>query len=107
MKYHNQKTTVYGIAFDSKKEAERYLWLRSEEKKGNISNLQTQVVFELIPGMVGEHRREREVKYIADFTYTDRDGKYHVEDAKGLRTKDYIIKRKLMLFRKGISVEEV
>ena len=43
---------------------------------------------------------------MADFVYV-RDGQTVVEDAKGVRTKDYIIKRKLMLWLHGIRVQEV
>ena len=49
---------------------------------------------------------ERECAYIADFVYTE-NGKIVVEDTKGLRTKDYIIKRKLMLYVHNIRVREV
>lgn len=49
---------------------------------------------------------ERGVYYIADFVYY-RDGEYIVEDTKGVRTKDYIIKRKLMLYVHGIKIKEV
>ena len=45
--------------------------------------------------------------YIADFVYMDKDGQQVVEDTKGVRTKEYIIKRKLMLHRYGIRIQEV
>jgi hypothetical protein len=48
---------------------------------------------------------EREVAYIADFVYTE-DGKRIVEDSKGFKTKDFIIKRKLMLYMHGIRIKE-
>ena len=50
---------------------------------------------------------EREVKYIADFTYITKDGKFVVEDTKGIRTDVYRIKRKLMLQVHGIQIREV
>lgn len=50
---------------------------------------------------------ERAVYYKADFDYLDKDGKHVVEDTKGFRTKDYIIKRKLMLYRHGIRISEI
>ena len=43
----------------------------------------------------------------ADFVYTDADGRTVVEDVKGFRTKEYLIRRKLMLFRYGIRIQEV
>jgi hypothetical protein len=51
---------------------------------------------------------EREVGYVADFVYYDNQTKeVVVEDAKGYHTKDYIIKRKLMLYVHGIKIREV
>lgn len=62
-----------------------------------------QTAFVVIP-KVG---KEREVKYIADFTYRDSEGNFIVEDAKGFRTDVYKIKKKLMLWRYGIEIREV
>ena len=91
------------MTFDSKREAERYLFLRSEQLAGRISDLKCQVSFTLLP----PKGKERAVKYIADFTYI-RDGKLVVEDVKSKATKtpEYIIKRKLMLWH-GYEVQEV
>lgn len=76
--------------------------------------------FELIPAQRGPDRRgsrggvikgrviERKVDYIADFVYTDiYNAMVVVEDTKGLKTPDYIIKRKLMLYIHGIRVKEI
>lgn len=103
MKYKNTKTVVDGITFDSKREANRYSELKLLHRSCEISNLQLQVQFELIPKQDGE----RAVKYYADFVYLDKNGKQVVEDTKGTRTKDYIIKRKMMLFFHGIKIVEV
>ena len=106
-KYGSRKTTVDGVTFDSKKEAKRYQELRILEKAGEISDLRRQVKFELIPSQrIDGKVAERAVEYRADFVYTQ-DGKQVVEDTKGLRTKDYIIKRKLMLYRYGIRIREI
>lgn len=93
-KYHARKVVRDGITFDSAKEAKRYSELRILERCGQISNLRLQVPFELIP----KNKEERAVKYIADFVY-DENGKTIVEDVKGMKTRDYIIKRKLMKWR--------
>lgn len=72
--------------------------------------LQRQVPFVIIPKQEDELGKvvEREVKYIADFTYrTRKDYKLVVEDTKGMKTKEYILKRKLMLYRNGIRIQEV
>jgi hypothetical protein len=50
---------------------------------------------------------QRPTEYRADFVYIDEDGWLVVEDAKGVRTPDYIIKRKLMLWLYGIKIREV
>lgn len=105
-KYGNKKIG----SFDSKKEWRRYSDLLLFEKAGIISGLQTQVTFELLPTQLDENGKviERKISYIADFVYVDcKTGKTIVEDAKGFRTKDYIIKRKLMLHLKGIRIKEV
>ena len=96
MKYHNQKTTIDGIVFDSKKEAKRYTVLRSLQEGGYIRGLELQVPFELVPKGNGE----RAVKYIADFTYYDIEKQVSiVEDVKGYKTDVYKLKRKLFKWR--------
>jgi Fe2+ or Zn2+ uptake regulation protein len=119
-KYGSHKTVVDGIEFDSKKEAMRYAELRTLEKAGAIHDLKMQVKFVLIPaqreadtiGARGAIRKgkiiERECAYVADFVYTDVEtGETVVEDTKGFKTKDYIIKRKLMLWVHKIKIMEV
>jgi hypothetical protein len=106
-KYHSQKMVVDGINFDSKKEAQRWCELRLLERAGVIQNLQRQVKYTLIPSQKVDGRSaERECAYIADFVYTEK-GETVVEDTKGFRTPDYVIKRKLMLWVHGISIREV
>ena len=110
--------TVQGVSFDSQKEYRRFRELCLLEKAGQITDLQRQVKFVLIPaqyepdiiGKRGGVRRgkliERECSYIADFTYTE-DGKPVVEDTKGVKTPYYTIKRKLMLWVHKIRITEV
>ena len=101
-KYGNQK---WG-GFDSKKERLRYQELLLLEKAGKIQGLTRQVRFELIPSQYdGKKCVERACNYIADFTYW-KDGEFIVEDCKGFRTKDYIIKRKLMYYFRNIRIKE-
>lgn len=108
-KYNSKKTVVDGQTFDSKKEANRYQELLLLEKAGVIKNLSRQVKFVLIPSQRDESGKviERECSYKADFVYYEEDGETVVEDVKGFRTKDYIIKRKLMLYQYGIRIREV
>ena len=96
-----------GIAFDSYKEAKRYQELKALEKYGVIQDLQLQAKFLLIPSQrINGKVVERECSYKADFVYKE-NGKTIVEDTKGFRTPDYIIKRKLMLFVHGIRIREI
>lgn len=112
-KFGNRITNGY----DSGKEARRAWELEMEERAGNIAGLQKQVKFVVIqaqrePDRIGPRggRKpgkllEKEASYIADFVYY-RDGNLIVEDCKGFRTKDYILKRKLMLKEFGIRIYE-
>lgn len=101
-KYKNRKTVINGIEFDSVKEARRYMELKLLERAGEISNLQRQVKYELIP----KCGKERSVTYIADFVYREK-GNTVVEDVKGARTKEYILKRKLMNWVHDIQIKEI
>ena len=117
-KYGSKKTVVDGIEFDSRREANRWFELRMFERAGVISNLERQVKFVLIPqqrepdsvgpkgGKIRGKLLENEVAYVADFVYLE-NGVKVVEDAKGFRTPDYVIKRKLMLFIHHVRIKEV
>ena len=112
MKYGNTKVEYDGIRFDSKKEARRYMELTMLERNGDICNLRRQVKYELLPNQYTVNEKgkkklvERAVAYVADFVYEE-DGRTVVEDTKGYRTKEYIIKRKLMMWRYGIRISEL
>ena len=108
MKYGNKKTEVDGYLFDSRKEAHHYLELKYMLRAGMIQNLRLQVPFVLIPPQKDEKGKviERAVVYKADFVY-EQNGETVVVDTKGFKTKEYIIKRKLMLERYGYRIKEV
>lgn len=108
-KYGNRKiTTPDGLTFDSAREYRRWQELKLLERAGQIQNLQRQVAYTLIPKQTDADGKtiERPCVYKADFVYTE-NGQEVVEDAKGARTKEYIIKRKLMLWQHGIVIREV
>lgn len=118
-KFNNKKMETPDGVFDSKGEWERWLFLKDAERRGLIFNLRRQVKYTLIPTQYRtetvqlktktkevERVAEREITYTADFVY-EKDGETVVEDFKGLRTKDYLIKRKLMLYLFGIPIKEV
>ena len=108
-KFHNRKTTVDGITFDSAKEAARYAELKLLERAGKITELQRQPGYTLVPKQVRNGKMiELALIYKADFAYHDEETNEDVvEDVKGLKTREYIIKRKLMLWEYGIRVREV
>lgn len=118
-KYGNKIIETPEGRFDGKQEWLRYKFLKDAERTGGISNLARQVEFILIPRQAHtevEHLKtkdrikevfdEHPVRYVADFVY-EKDGETVVEDFKGLPTPEYIIKRKLMLYMKGIRIREV
>ena len=124
-KYGNKKAVRNGSVFDSRREARRYSELSLLERAGAITDLQKQVEFELIPAQfetvpTGEFYKrgakkgtpkmkqvciEQSVKYIADFVYQE-NGKLVVEDVKGFKTKEYKIKKKMLLYFHGIKIKE-
>ena len=109
-KYKASRVIVDDIVFDSGREAKRYNELKLLEKEGYIKDLRRQVKYILIPAQKDENGKclERECSYYADFVYVDNDtGNEVVEDTKGMRTKDYIIKRKLMLYIHKIKIWEI
>ena len=121
-KYNAHKTVIDGIEFPSKHEANRYCELKLLERAGVISDLRLQVDFELIPNQYRMEKRygkngkelkdkevllERKVVYRADFVYTDKDGKTVVEDTKGFRTTEYVLKRKMFLYKYGFPITEI
>lgn len=121
-KYGNTKTVFNGAEYDSKRERDRHIFLLDAERRGVISDLKRQVTFHLLPAQYETVEKrlktktkevsicaERAVDYIADFTYM-KDGKLVVEDCKISKTlmpKEYVLKRKMMLYFHGIRIKEV
>ena len=109
-KYGAKKCQLDNITFDSIAEARRWQELRYLTRAGIIKDVRRQVPFVLIPAQKDETGKviERAVVYRADFVYTE-DGKTVVEDVKSeaTKTREYIIKRKLMLYMCGIRIKEV
>jgi hypothetical protein len=103
-KYRNRPTGGYASA----KEARRAEQLKLLLAAGAILNLREQVPFVLIPAQHDENRKmiERQCIYVADFVYEDVSGTITVEDCKGFRTPDYVLKRKMLLWFHGIRIKE-
>lgn len=99
-KYHSQKVTVDGILFDSKKEAHYYRELLLLKRAGEVIKIDLQPEFEL---QSGYRNRDglwvRPIKYRADFRVTYKSGLVVVVDTKGFRTKDYLLKKKMLLYK--------
>jgi hypothetical protein len=102
-KYGNRRTTVDGIMFASQREATRYAELILLARAGQIRELELQPRF---PFHVGN---QRVFTYIADFSYFDRqrDGARIVEDVKGVRTREYLLKKRCIEAQYGVKIEEV
>ena len=100
-KYHAQRVQLDGHWFASKREAKRYAELRLLEKLGDLTNLRLQVHFPVLINGI------KVFTYIADFTYSDRDEIDCVEDAKGMRTEIYRLKKKCVEAMYGIKIMEV
>ena len=98
-KYGNERSDKYA----SKYEAEVAGKLAAMERCGLITNLREQEPITLVPS----NGKLRAIKYIADFTYLDTDGKRHVIDAKGFKTQVYRLKKKMASLLLGIEIEEV
>ena len=101
-KYHNRKTVVQGITFDSLAEANRYCELCILERIGEIIALECQPTFLLLPAFKDcTGKKERAITYKADFRY-QQDGRWIVEDVKSKATaksRDWSLRRKLFKHR--------
>lgn len=108
-KYGAKKVQIDGITFSSKAEAKRYSELKLLERAGHITNLELQPKFDLVPSVkyAGAARAKPALRYVADFRYVDHLGKTIVEDVKGFETREYQIKKHLLLALHGIEVVEV
>lgn len=124
-KFNAKKVKIDEHIFDSKKEANRYLELKSLEARGKISNLELQKKYVLIPKQVLEYEEEdkkgriktkqmtlfRETSYVCDFYYINEDGEEVVEDVKGLKIgaawQVYTLKKKMLYEKYGILIKEI
>lgn len=80
-KYGARKTVIGDLTFDSKKEANRYLVLKSEEDNGTIIGLLLQHEIVLQEGFEYRGKTVQSITYTADFVY-ERDGTIYIEDVK-------------------------
>ena len=115
-KYRNRKTGIDGHTFDSMHEAKRYMELKAMQQDGLIADLELQVPYTLAEAKPWSkpfikngrlNSKMRACTYIADFRYQLPNGEIVVEDAKGMETPEYRIKKKWMFEKYGIQVMEV
>ena len=108
-KHKNKKVNLFGLSFDSKKEASRYLILKQYQENGLIKNLELQKTFSLIPAVILNGRRKPAIRYVCDFYY-EMDGKPVIEDVKSPVTRKlstYRIKAHLMKHIFNIDIKEI
>ena len=106
-KYNNRKADFRGESFDSEKERDYYILLLDREKRGEITDIQRQVVITIQESFkTPSGEKYRAITYKADFVYKDITGQVHIVDVKGYKTEVYKLKKKLLAFR-GIYIEEV
>lgn len=107
-KYHNTKTEIDGHVFDSQKEADYYWQLKMLKQAGEVTAIELQPAFTLSPGYRRGRKWIRPMVYRADFRVTYSDGRVVVVDVKGMRTKEYTLKKKLLLAKyPNLIFEEV
>ena len=104
-KYKARPMTIDGHRFDSQAEGARYRTLKLLERAGEITGLELQPVFVLAPGVLvpGEKRKRPALRYVADFAYTDTDGRRVVLDVKGVQTPVFRMKMHLLALQ-GVAV---
>lgn len=100
-KYGNQRTIVDGINFDSKAEARYYCELKLLKLAGQIKDYAIKPRFTLLP----RNGIFRAVEYIADFLVYYKDGREELIDVKGVETKEFKLKRKMMYSLLGKEIK--
>lgn len=113
-RYNHTTVEADGLKFDSKKEYQRYVFLKDAEDNGLITDLRTQVKFELIPAVTEEYVEHLKTKdkiktrtlqlaitWTADFVYL-KNGEEVIEDVKPskfLLSDRFVIKEKLFFWK--------
>ena len=99
-KYNARKTVMCGHEFDSKREAEVYLELLAQKQAGKIVRIGFQPSYTLLAGFKDNTgKNQKPITYTADFFVTFADGHSEVIEVKGVRTRDYMLRKKLFLYK--------
>ena len=97
-KYNARKTMVCGHTFDSKREAEWYMMLREKLRLGEIKHLECQPTYTLLEGVRdNQGKPQKPITYTPDFLVEYDDGRREVIEVKGVKTRDYVLRKKLFL----------
>lgn len=97
-KYNARKTTVCGHTFDSKREAEVYLELLADKQAGKVVRIAFQPSYTLLEAFTDNTgKRQKPITYTADFFVTYADGHAEMIEMKGVRTRDYLLRKKMFL----------
>ena len=98
-KYNARKTTVCGRTFDSKREAEWYMMLREKQQLGKIKHIECQPTYTLLEGFRdNQGKPQKPISYTPDFLVEYDDGRREVIEVKGVKTRDYLLRKKLFLY---------
>ena len=99
-KYNARKTVMFGHEFDSKREADVYLELLAQKQAGEIVRIGFQPQYTLLEGFKDNTgKKQKPITYTADFFVTYADGHSEVIEVKGMRTRDYLLRKKLFLYK--------
>ena len=96
-KYRAQKTSIDGHVFDSKKEAEYYCDLKNRLRAEDIKGFCLQPIFILADGL----------RYRPDFIIFNNDNTTEVIEVKGIKTKEYMAKKKMFEDKYHLKIIEI
>lgn len=94
-KYNARKIEVDGIRFDSKAEADYYLYLKYLQSINEVRSFYLQPVINLLPSFKYNGKTIRKMDYRLDFKVEYMDGKVEYIDVKGMATTDAKMKLKI------------
>ncbi|QST02984.1 DUF1064 domain-containing protein (plasmid) [Pontibacillus sp. ALD_SL1] len=99
LKYRSKKVIINDQLFDSREEANYYLYLLSQRDEQEILDIKFQPSFELQPAFKKNGKNFQKIQYVADFEVTFKNGKIEYVDVKGMMTPDFLLKRKLFEYK--------
>ena len=98
-KYRNKKVEIDGIKFDSKDEAQYYLYLKKQKEDGKIKDFGLQQKFELQPSFKKDGKSHRAITYTVDFAVYKWNGEVEYIDVKGMETQQGLLRKKLFDYK--------